>query len=231
MTDDDPTDLPGPGATTAKGATERLELAKREAAAARRAAEAKATIPHFYLGRRVEVDGALTPLGSLAELIVALGAALAEHPGINASYRDGGVERYSRVNVGFTVQTPEGALVPTLIDVDKLTADQIAAQIEAWVAPGAAEQLAAPSLSGGTFTLSALDEGADAFAPIVGPGQVGHLGIGRLRLAALADEDGLRSATVRDLILSCDQRAVRPPAAAAFLDTLVGAVTRTRGDS
>lgn len=203
---------------TAKGSVERTELSRRQSAMARRVAESKATIPHAHAQRRVEVPDSVA--SSTAALVAAVGQALAAHPALNSAYRDGASERYSRVNVGFLVETDEGALVPTLFDADKMTVKQIDEQIVAWTAAGAADALTAPELSGGTFTVSAVETGADAVGGVITPGQVAQLGIGRSRRAAVADDGGLRPAEIRDLTLSCDQRAVRPPQAAAFLETL-----------
>lgn len=203
----------------AKGNAERHELNRRQAAGARRAAEAKATIPHGYAGRRLEV-GEET---STAALLAAASQALAEQPALNAAYRDGTVERYSRVNVGFMIETEQGALVPTLFDADRMAMTEIETQLQQWEVAAHNDTLTAPELSGGTFTVSAVDSGADSLTGIVTPGQVGHLAVGRPHRTVVGGGGGeLRSACVRELTLSCDQRAVRPPQAAAFL----GAVAR-----
>lgn len=208
---------PASAAGGARGESEREELGKLPAAVARRVAEAKATIPHGYATRRVEIpDGAEMPVA----LIAAIGVALAQHPGLNAGYRDGGIVRYSRANVGFLIETPQGALVPTLFDADRMTMDQISDRVEELRRDAAAGSLAAPALAGGTFTVSAIEAGADAVAGVVSPGQVGHLASGRPREAAISDGGRLRAGPVVDLTLSFDQRAVRPEAAAAFLGTL-----------
>jgi pyruvate dehydrogenase E2 component (dihydrolipoamide acetyltransferase) len=206
-----------PPAPTARGSVERTELSRRAQAQARRAAESKATIPHSYLARSVELGGETDDGGRIAQLLAAIATALTEHPGLNAAYRDGAIERYSRVNLGFTVETPEGAQVPTVFDADQLAPKQIEARIERLTLGALAGSLAAPDLSGSTFTVTALSAGADALAPIVAPGQCGHIGIGRARAAVLPDGGSTRSAILVELTLSCDQRAVRPSAAAAFL--------------
>lgn len=215
MPDDEGSQGEGAGGT-ARGSVERHELSKRQTAVARRVAEGKATIPHAYARRRVSLPGS----GGTAAVVAAAATALAEHPALNAAYRDGAVERYSRVNVGFLIETPQGALVPTLFDADRMTMDQIDAQLGGWRAAGGTEELAAPQLSGGTFTVSAVEDGADEIGGIVTPGQAGHLAIGRPRSEAVVTGGKLGTARVRDLTLSCDQRAVRPPEAAAFLGTV-----------
>ncbi len=193
---------------TAKGSGERVELSKRAQAVARRVAESKATIPHIHLGRRLRCPG-LEADGAAARTIAAVGRALAEHPTLNSAYRDGGIEPHARVNVGVIVELEEGALIPTVFDADSKAVEEIAAELARLLAAAHDGSLASRDLAGGTFTISILDSGADWLAGSVTPGQSGHLGVGRL------DADG-----ALQLTLSCDQRAVRAPAAASFLDHL-----------
>ena len=68
--------------------------------------------------------------GSAAAVIAAAGRALADHPGLNGAYRDGGLEQHSRFNVGLIVETGDGALVPTLFDADTKTVADIESEIE-----------------------------------------------------------------------------------------------------
>ena len=227
MADSEPSDADAGAPATAKGTKERRELGRRAQSVARRAAESKATIPHLYVSRRIET-GATESTGIVALIVAAAATALRRHPGLNCAYRDGGIEHYSRINVGFTVETPEGALVPTLFDADKMTMERIETEIAELSGRANAGSLASPQLSGGTFSVTALTEGGDSLAVPVIPGQCGHLGIGRPRPAAVADGEELRVSNVVDLTLSCDQRAVRPPQAAAFLDALAAAEAQRR---
>lgn len=212
---------PASGRAAAKGEAEPRELSKQQAAVARRVAEAKATIPHGYAHRRLELPGTEA---HAARVIAALGSALAAVPELNAAYRDGAVVRYSRVNVGFLVETRQGTLVPTLFDADDMTMDQVEQRMLELSARAAAGELTAPELSGGTCSAGRVSAGADAGAGIVIPGQVAHLAIGRAREAALAEAGELRAGVVCDLTLSFDQRAVRPALAASLLGEVAGQI-------
>lgn len=204
---------------TAKGTPERVELGKREQALARRLAESKATVPHLYLERSVTLPG--PGAASAARVIAAAGRALARHRNLNGAYRDGALELHSRVNVGIFVEAPGGALVPTVFDADTKSVEEIGTEIVELEESARAGTLASPSLSGGTFTVTVLDEGADrVFVPVT-PGQAAHLGVGRPRREAVAGSGvEIVAADVAGLTLSCDARAVRPPQAAAFLEEL-----------
>lgn len=218
------------GARTARGEVERTELSKRAQGVARRAAESKATIPHAYCERRASV-GDLEGEECLATVIAQLGRALRSRSGLNCSYRDGGLETHSRVNVGFTVETTEGALTPTIFDADRKESSAIRDEIADLRGRAEAGSLASPDLSGGTFSLTSVEVGADRLAGSVTPGQVGHLGIGRIHEAAVAREGGLEMARVVELCLSYDQRAVRPPQAALFIDELAQGIEATQPSS
>ncbi len=217
-----------PAPRTAKGATQRSELAKRAQANARRAAESKATVPHIYLSRTAQL--AESGADSAPALIAATGRALVSHPALNGAYRDGAVETHGRANIGLTVEGPEGSLVPTVLDADRKSVSEIATEIEELRAGAMGGTLAAPAYSGATFTLTVLAEGADRAALPVVPGQAAHLVAGRVREAVVAGDDGSpRVADVVDLGLSCDARAVGAEEAARFLGTLAALIGPERG--
>ena len=225
----------GPGAVvatdapkTAKGTTERVLLGRREQALSRRLAESKATIPHLYLDRTVVLPGrdALSP----AFVVAAAGRALASHPRLNGAYRDGSLELHSRINVGLFVEAKGGALVPTIFDADTKHVTEIGTEIAELSVHARAGTLASPALSGGTFAVTVLDEGADRILPPVMTGHAGHLGVGRVRREIVAGGDGAAgSADVATLTLSCDARAVRPPDAAGFLEEIAALLANPDG--
>ncbi len=225
----------GPGAVvatdapkTAKGTSERVLLARREQALARRLAESKATVPHLYLDRDVVLPDrdALAP----AFVVAAVGRALANHPRLNGAYRDGALELHSRINVGFFVEAEGGALLPTVFDADSKHVTEIGTEIAELSGHARAGTLASPALSGGTFAVTLLEQGADRVLAPVMTGQAGHLGVGRVRREIVADRDGAPvSSDVATLALSCDARAVRPPEAASFLEEIAALLANPDG--
>ncbi len=207
------------GSASARGRSERRPLTRRGQAAARRAAESKATIPHVYAVRAVEV-GELRADELAATVIAALGRALRELPSLNSSYRDGELELHARINVGFTFEQAHAALLPTLFDADTKSVTELETEIATLRSRASSGELTSPELAGGTFAVTAAGGGADSIIPTVIPGQAGHLGIGRLRQAAVI-RDGLPSTgTVTELTISCDQRAAGVAAAAALLEAI-----------
>ncbi|HKJ36196.1 MAG TPA: 2-oxo acid dehydrogenase subunit E2 [Solirubrobacterales bacterium] len=219
MADNDPDERPeSRQGGTAKGETTRTELGRRAQSAARRLAESKATIPHGYAGRRIGLTG---EGGARAQVIRAFAVALRAREELNCAYRDGGIERHSRVNVAITVETNDGPLMPTLFDADEMGVDAIADRIDELTARAERGELTPPELSGATVTVGSAGEGADAFAGAITPGQALHLGIGRRQSS---------DAPALHVTLSFDQRAIRPSDAGALLGLLAEASASSGAD-
>jgi pyruvate dehydrogenase E2 component (dihydrolipoamide acetyltransferase) len=173
------------------------ELTPAERTVARRAAEARATVPDL------EMSVALGPgqRPNTPALIQACARALREHPRTNASYRDGHFELHSRVNVGVILTTVELYLVPTIFDADQKEAADIAQELDDLEAQAGQGRIPASTFSGATFTLwnAAADGISRASIPVVPP-----------QSAALA-------AGTESLTLVCDHRILYGAQAAGFL--------------
>ena len=141
-----------------------------------------------------------------ALLVRACGLALAEHPRVNASYRDGRFELYSRVNVGVVVASEDIYLIPTVFDADRKSLEQLSDELDELTAGAREGRLASPAFSGATFTI--WDAGAHGIAaasiPPVPP-QAAALTAGAVRAAKAT------------LTLSCDHRILYGDLAARFL--------------
>ena len=101
--------------------------------------ESRSQIPDFTLETEIdmssaaqlrrELGAASPPAPSFNDLLVrAVGLCLRELPALNASYVDGAVTRFSRVNVGIAVATDDALLVPTIFDADAKSVAEIAAE-------------------------------------------------------------------------------------------------------
>ena len=197
---------------SAKGTVETVELSRAEQVAARRVAEAKATIPHLYLEAEATAPG--DAQASLGPRVVAAAAiALRELPRLNGAYRDGRIELYSRINVAVAL----GSAAPTIFDADQKGPADIAAELEGLAARTAAGALTAPESAGATFTVDDLSGTAATRAfGVVPPGQAAILSV------SAAGDSAIR------LGLSCDHRVVGSAAAAAFLGRVKDALERPR---
>ena len=159
---------------------------------------------------------------SITDLVIRAAAlALREHPRLNASVHDGAIHVQPEINVGFAVALEEGLMVPVLKRADQLPLSTIAAQSRRLAQAARSGRLTLPELEGGTFTVSTLGNfGIDFFTPVITPGQVAILGVGRLRDSVRwAGENGTTPVRTQVLTLSItfDHRAVDGAPAAEYL--------------
>jgi pyruvate dehydrogenase E2 component (dihydrolipoamide acetyltransferase) len=200
------------------------------------------TVPHFFLVRDVDAtrlngwrDALRRKPGyetvTHTDLLVKLvAAALAEHPRVNASWRDGRLLGSEQANVGVAVATDDGLVVPVVHDAGRLGLLDIAARRAALVAAARERRLKPDDVQGGTFTISNLGMfGVDAFLAIVNEPQAAILAVGRIadRVVAVDSRPGVRPTLT--LSLSFDHRAVDGAAGARFLDTLASLVEEPAG--
>ncbi|MFL5981843.1 MAG: dihydrolipoamide acetyltransferase family protein [Gaiellaceae bacterium] len=196
-----------------KGDVRIVEHTATQATIARRMAESASTIPVFTVSSDVDLslvtalrkDVADAP--SLNDFVVkAAGLTLRDFSRFNASYVDGKVECYSRVNVGIAVATDDALIVPVVFDADQKSVAEIAADTRR-LAKGARRRALQPDeLRDATFTVSNLGMfGVRSFTAIIDPPQVAILAVGGVR-------DGVMTVT-----LSCDHRVVYGADGARFL--------------
>jgi pyruvate dehydrogenase E2 component (dihydrolipoamide acetyltransferase) len=199
-------------------------------------------VPHFFLERELDA----TRLNSWREtirqragyervthtdlLIVVCAAALAEHPRVNATWRDGSVRYQESINVGIAVATDEALIVPVVHGADRLELKAVA-QTRADLVERARERKLRPAdVSDGTFTISNLGMfGVDTFHAIVNTPQAAILAVGRIldRIVAVDGEAVVRPTMI--VSLSFDHRVVDGAEGARFLDTLAALVEEPAG--
>lgn len=147
--------------------------------------------------------------------------ALAEHPGLNASVREDGIHLLEQVHLGVAVALPNGLVVPVVRDADDLSIDQLAVEIRRLAETAREGRLSADDMVGGTFAITSLGTyGVDFFTPVINPGNVAILGIGRIRDGIEWEAEAPRRTDVMSLSLTFDHRAVDGAPAAEFLRTV-----------
>ena len=216
-----------------KGEVRVLELTPTQSTIARRMVAAATTIPCFTVSTDIDVSeiaevrrsarakGEDAP--SLNDFVVKAAArALGEFPRFNASYVDGNVECYSRINVGIAVAAADALLVPVVFDADQKSLAEIAADTRRLADAARRRVLRPDDLHHGTFTVSNLGMfRIRSFTAIIDPPQVAILAVGGARRAPV--EDGTDRVGFRDLMtvnLTCDHRVVYGAHGAEFLSRL-----------
>jgi pyruvate dehydrogenase E2 component (dihydrolipoamide acetyltransferase) len=214
---------PPPGAT--------VPLSRMRQTIARRMAESKAKAPHFYVTVEINMDEAMKmreQLNHLApeaerisvnDLIVAAAArTLARFPALNASYREGGLEMHSQVNIGIAVALEDGLIPPVLRGADKKTLKTIAAESRAMTERARANKLRSDDLGGGTFTVSNLGMfDVDEFIAIINPPEAAILAAGAVAPRPVAAGGEVRIASIMKATLSVDHRVADGAQAGRFM--------------
>ncbi|MFE7839707.1 2-oxo acid dehydrogenase subunit E2 [Streptomyces sp. NPDC057474] len=162
------------------------------------------------------------PVPSLNDfLLKAAALALREHPLLNATVREDGVHLLAGIHLGFAVAVPGGLMVPVIEDAVTLPLPEIARRSRALAQAAREGRISPAQLEGATFTVTSLGGyGVDFFTPVINPGNVAILGVGRLRDGVEWVDDRPLRTRVLTLSLTFDHRAVDGAPAAEYLRTV-----------
>lgn len=230
----------GPAPAPLRGDARRIELTRVQQLIARRMVEGSA-VPTFAVETEVDMTevtarrqrpAGAEPRPSINDFLVkAVALALRDFPWLNASYADGAVELFSRINVGIAVATEDSLLVPPILDADRKTVAEIAAEARRLADRARSGEISAAELEGGTFTVTNLGMfGAIRFLPIINPPQVAILACGAVSLRPTVDEGGsVVARPTMTVTLVCDHRVVYGAEAARFLDRVRALLERPDG--
>jgi pyruvate dehydrogenase E2 component (dihydrolipoamide acetyltransferase) len=214
----------------AKGETRIEEPTAAERAIARRAAEARATVPDLELRADTDMAHALelrdTQGCSIPAILVrATALALKAVPRANGAYRDGRFELYSRINIGIVVADEHSYLIPTVFDADQKSLAELSDEIERVTEAARAGKLEPPAYAGATFTLSDVGAlGVPASTIVVNSPQAAALAAGAIREAPVVRDGAIRPGHVMTITLACDHRILYGAQAARFLAEVTGAI-------
>ncbi|UUU19391.1 dihydrolipoamide acetyltransferase family protein [Streptomyces sp. DSM 40750] len=162
------------------------------------------------------------PVPSLNDfLLKAAALALREHPLLNATVREDGVHLLGGIHLGFAVAVPGGLMVPVIEDAVTLPLPEMARRSRDLAQAAREGRISPAQLEGATFTVTSLGGyGVDFFTPVINPGNVAILGVGRLRDGVEWVDDRPLRTRVLTLSLTFDHRAVDGAPAAEYLRTV-----------
>ncbi|KQU07179.1 dihydrolipoamide acetyltransferase [Rhodococcus sp. Leaf7] len=167
-------------------------------------------------------EGSASKPPSLNDFVVKAAAlALQQHPLLNAGIADDKVTLFEEINIGVAVAVDGGLVVPVVRDADALSLTAIATRTNAVATAARTGKLALNDMEGATFSVSTLGAyGVDFFTPVVNPGNVAILGVGRVKDGFRWEGDTPVKTQVMTLSLTFDHRAVDGAPAAEYLRTL-----------
>ncbi|MAB82844.1 MAG: dienelactone hydrolase [Phycisphaerae bacterium] len=148
----------------------------------------------------------------LAFVVRAVCRALQSVPILNATLDESSGEVVYRryVNIGIGVETERGLVAPVIRDADRMTVGQIADALEIISSNARSASFGVNDTRGGTYTISnAGAMGPTRYStPIIQPGQVGCLALGRARKMPWVVDDEIVPRLILPLSHSMDHRLV-----------------------
>ena len=165
---------------------------------------------------------------SLNDFVVRAAAlALRQHPILNATIIDKEIHLLGRIHMGLAVAVPGGLMVPVIHDADQLSLPELARATRDVAERCRSGSISLDELEGATFAVTSLGTyGVDFFTPVINPGNVGILGVGRMRDSGKWEGDTFVRTQVLTLSLTFDHRAVDGAPAAEYLQTIAQLLAR-----
>ena len=205
---------------------------------ARRLAESKATIPHFYVSTDVEIDALLkiradlnarSPKDgpgayklSVNDLVIkATAVTLRRFPNVNAMWTEDAILQLHDVDISVAVSIPDGLITPIVKNADIKGLAAISNEMKDLSARAKSGKLKPEEFQGGGFSISNMGMyGVRDFAAIINPPQAGILAVSAGEQRPVVKNGALAIATVMTLTLSVDHRVIDGALAAEFLQAL-----------
>ncbi|MCW2289239.1 pyruvate dehydrogenase E2 component (dihydrolipoamide acetyltransferase) [Leucobacter luti] len=199
-------------------------------AIARRLAESKSTVPHFYLVADCRVDALLELRSqinavegvrvSVNDFVVkAVAGAFRDVPAANAIWTEEATRRFTGVDIAVAVSVPTGLLTPVVRGVERMSLGELGTAIRDLAGRAREGKLKQHELEGGSFSVSNLGMyGTSEFAAILNPPQSGILAVGAAQQRPVVQADGtVGVGTVMTVTLSADHRVLDGALAAEWL--------------
>jgi pyruvate dehydrogenase E2 component (dihydrolipoamide acetyltransferase) len=194
---------------------------------ARRIAEAKQTIPHFYLTLDCELDALLAareainaaapkkdgkPIFKVSVndfVIKALAVAMVRVPDANVTWTETVMLRHKHVDVGVAVAIPGGLITPIVRKAETKGLAAISNEMKDFIARAKNRRLKPEEYQGGSTAVSNLGMyGIKDFAAVINPPHATILAVGTGEKRVIVKDGAPTVATLMTVTLSTDHRAV-----------------------
>jgi pyruvate dehydrogenase E2 component (dihydrolipoamide acetyltransferase) len=165
-----------------------------------------------------ECDFSGVDLKRLVPLVLrAVTDSLEEFPELNARVDDGELVLLDRYDIGVAVQTEQGLVVPVVHGCDRLSLDELDAEIRRLAEAAHAGTLQPEELRGGTFTVTSAGKAAGLFVtPLINHPEVAILGVHRIGDRPVARDGDVVVRPVGNISVTFDHRVVDGKRAAEF---------------
>ncbi|MDH3666785.1 MAG: pyruvate dehydrogenase complex dihydrolipoamide acetyltransferase [Paracoccaceae bacterium] len=216
---------------------EEIELDGMRKIIAARLTEAKITIPHFYLRRRIELDELLKVRGQMNAkgeargiklsvndyIIKASALALQQVPACNAVWAGDRVLQFKASDVAVAVAIEGGLFTPVIRDADAKSLSVISAEMKDLASRARERKLAPHEYQGGSYAISNLGMmGIENFDAVINPPHASILAVGAGVQEPVVRDGAVAIRTMMSVTLSVDHRVIDGALGAGFLDALKG---------
>ena len=210
---------------------ELVPLSRMRQAIARRTAQSKREVPHFYVAAGVDMTAAMALRQQINEalagearvtvndlIVKACALTLAKFPAFNASFEGNNLRMNPAINVSIAVAVEQGLLVVSLGDCRGRSLAEISQAARGAVERAQSGVLREDDYTGGTFSISNMGMfDVDSFSAIIYPPQSAVLAVGTVRKQAVVRDDQITMAQMMQATLSTDHRVADGAQAAQFL--------------
>ncbi|MFQ5347966.1 MAG: pyruvate dehydrogenase complex dihydrolipoamide acetyltransferase [Rhodothalassiaceae bacterium] len=218
---------------------EEIKLSGMRKVIARRMAQSKSHVPHFYLTIDTALDRLLAERARLNArladegvrlsvndfLIRAAALALKKVPAANAMYAGDRAYRFTRQDISVAVAVEGGLVTPVIRDAAAKGLAEISREMKALAEKARAGKLMPEEYQGGTFSISNLGMyGIREFAAVINPPQGAILAVGAGEKRPVVVDDAIAIRTMMTVTLAVDHRVLDGAIGAEFLAAFRGFV-------
>lgn len=228
---------PVSAAVDVSGRFQTVRLSAMRKTIARRMAESKQQVPHFYLRLRCSMDAVIDVRAQLNQdlasegldtkisvndfVLRAAALALRDVPEANVSFQGDTMRVFESVDVSVAVATDGGLVTPVVRDADQKGLAALAAEVKALAISARDGKLRPEQYQGGTFTISNLGMyGIETVYPILNPPQACILGVGSAEEQPVVRGGEIVIGRVAAFTLAADHRVVDGAVGARLLAAL-----------
>ena len=160
-------------------------------------------------------DVALTRLVPL--VLQAVTESLQEFPELNARVEESELVLLDRYDIGIAVQTEQGLVVPVVHGADRLSLDELGAEVRLLAEAANTGTLKPEQLRGGTFTVTSAGKAAGLFVtPLINHPEVAILGIHRIEERPVVRDGEVVVRRMGNVSVTFDHRVIDGKRAAEF---------------
>ena len=229
-----------PPAPAPAAKVEEIELTRMRQAIARRMAQSKREIPHFYVTAGIDMTRAMALREELNELyegdaritvndmiVKAVALALIKHPVFNSYYHEEKIKRNPSINVGIAIALEDGLIAPAILDCASKSLKEIAIASHDLISRARSGVLKPEEYTGATIAISNLGMfDVDNFIAIVNPMQSASVAVGSVQKQPVVRDNQIVTAEIMQATVSADHRVGDGAQAAQFLNEIKGFLQR-----